>query len=247
MAQEQVQVQIAVDVTQCYAHPCLADPEPIVGRSEQHGVVLEGAVAAVHPELVRIGVVRDVDVGATVVVEVGGGDAQAGVGDQRHTALTAVVHEAPAAFVEVEDVRLALKLLRAAVVDPPALHLALAGLVPLDVASHVEVEPAVEIRVEEHRRRRPCGRCQPEFGGRVGEAAAAFVPVEDVGAEVRYVQVQVAVVVHVTDRGAHAVAGVVEPGAFRRVDEAAARSLQVEAVAPLLAGDRAARVREVEV
>ena len=247
MAQEQVDVPVAVDVAQCNAHSRLADSEPIVGRAEQHRVVLELAGAAVHPELVRVGVVGNVDVGQSVLVQVRGGDPQAGVFDQRDAGRPAALDETRPAPVPVEDIGLALELLRTAVVHPPALDLALPRLVPLDVAGDVEVEPAVEIRVEEHRRGRPAGRRHAERGRRVDEAAAALVPVEHVGAQIRDVQVEVAVVVDVADRGAHAVARVVEPRIRGRVRETAARALPVEAIATRLAGDLAARVREVEI
>ena len=76
MSQEQILVAVVVEVGGVHAHARLGIPVRVQRRARQQTGIGEHAVAPVHPELVLVAVVGDVDVGPSVAVEVGGHHAE---------------------------------------------------------------------------------------------------------------------------------------------------------------------------
>ena len=229
MGDEQVEIEVEVRVAGGDAHAGLAVAPAVEGRPLENALVDEAAVALVDPQVVRVGVVRHVEIHLAIVVEVGSDDPQAGIGDRRDAGRGAHVLETGAAPVVQQHVAQSLELGRSAEVAPAAVL----GADPLgiegDVAGDVDVEIAVMVEVDQGGGGGPAGCGGAPGRAPVGKDAVAVVQQQAVRADAGEVEVDVAVVVEVAGGGAHAVA--IQPGVRRRVDEAAVVLLQVEAVA----------------
>ena len=244
MSQEQVEVAVAVRVGHRDAHAGLGLAELVERRPARQGVLAEGAVAPVQPQVVRGLVVRHVEIDQAVAVEVAGDDAQARPGDRADAGRLAHVDEPAGAVVAVQGVGRRGVLGRVAVVPQTVRSQAgaLPGGAPDDVVDDEQVQVQVAVVVEEDGARRPGVVADPGSRCRVLEDAAAAVPVEPVRADVQHVEVDEAVPVVVAGGGAGAVARVAGAGGVRHVLEGAVAQVAVEAVAKPVGG-RAWRAR----
>ena len=230
VSDQDVEVSVVSEVGGRETHSGLADAVAVVGGAQQHRIVAKRPVTLIDPEVVGVGVVRDVDIDPAVVVEVGGDHTQTAQLHASDTGGSGAILERSIAAVAIEQVVHAGELLRTAVVEAPAFERALAARIELDVAGHEEIEPTVAVVVEEGRRRGPGLVAQPRTRGVVAESAAAGVAVELVAAPGGHEYVEVAVVVDIAARAPHAVSRVAEPGRIGVVDVATVRLAPQETV-----------------
>ena len=76
-----------VDVADCDAHIRLRRAHFVIGNSSRRRFVLEGAIAAVDPKRVRLGVVCDQDVLPAIPIKVRTENTEAGPGQLREPGL----------------------------------------------------------------------------------------------------------------------------------------------------------------
>ena len=244
---EQVEHAVAVHVAHGEAHAGLGGAVLVEPGARPRRDFLEDAVPLVAIEVVGVGVVGHVEIGAPVVAKVGGphaeAEAQAAV---RHSRLGGGVHEAPAALVPEEMVGCALETERAhrhlleTAPGEGALRVQHVLERALDVRGHVEIEITVAVRVEEGRARVPARRLHSGFLGHVLEAAVAEVAVQQVRAEVRDEQVGPAVAVVVGHRHPRSPLPLaVDPRLVGDVLEGAVGQTAVESVSAALGHARA--------
>ena len=245
---EQVAVAVAVDVAHVDPHARLRRPDRVDGHPGEQRVVPEAPPALVHPQLVGLAVVGDVDVDQAVRVQVRGDDAEGGAVGRVDAGLGRHVGEGAVAAVPIEAIGLIGIALRGAVARlggrRPA-PVAVSRRV-VDVVADVEVEPAVVIRVDEGGRHPPEGVVGAAGRADVGERAVAVVPEELVGPLPRSVEVGPAVVVEVAGGHPHAVGADVEAAPRRHVGEAqraGAVGADLEVVAVEAVGQRPPRRR----
>ena len=233
-------------------------------RGEAH--VLEGAVLLVLVEVVRLGVVRDVEVRPAVAVVVEPGDPETVVlVGVAHARLRAHLREAPVPLVAEQEVRLPGEPPRPALHrDAPVLarrtpSLALARALAelgqvVEVDEHVpadeEVEAAVPVVVGEAAAHGPAAPRDARGLGDLLERAVAVVAVEVVAPEAGDVDVRGPVAVRVTGADPHRPAGVPDARLVRHVLEPEAAEVAVEHAAHglrVVPGVDGERVREVDV
>ena len=109
---EQVEVPVAVRVTERHAHARLGAPLPVQRGAEEERRVAEGAVFPLFPQEVRLAVVRHIEVESAVTGEVVAEDAerrQPPGGDSRSVGL---VLELPAPDIAPEGVACVVETLR---------------------------------------------------------------------------------------------------------------------------------------
>ena len=204
----------------------LASALPVRGqrRARQQRRVLEGAVALVHPQLVRLAVVGDVDVDPAVAVEVGGRRRRAPARTRRPASALAVTSvNVPSRLLRYRRSRLRAGR-RAEGSSPGSPVRREASLVRLDAVVHVvadvQIEPAIAVVVDERRQTRSNpGSSVPLCLRHVGERSVAVVAEHLVRSEVGEVEVDAAVVVDVARRHAHAVPARVDPARIGHVGE----------------------------
>ena len=191
--------------------PMLASALPVTGSATpgQQRRVLERAVAPVHPQLVLLAVIGDVDVDPPVPIEVGGGQSKAGSVLARDAGGDADVGEGAIPAVEVQPAGQRLVAVGRAVV--PRARGAGARRVVLQavtqVAGDVQIQPSVPVDVHKRRGRAP-GRMVGSATRRpIREGAVAVVVPQLVGrVELGQVQIDAPVVVDVARGDAHPVA-----------------------------------------
>ncbi|MFO0890856.1 MAG: hypothetical protein U0790_17135 [Isosphaeraceae bacterium] len=191
---------VAVVVTLGDPHVGLDLALAVDGDPPAPGDVLEGAVVAVAPEDIGLGVIGDEDVHPAVAVEVRREAAHAPA-VPRHARALGDVGEGTVAVVPVKDVGQACELARHPVERAPGLQIsAERGLlrVESEVVRHEEVEVAVAVVVEEGGAEAPEGTAHPGLPGGVGETARV-VPPEGILAISGDVEVRVAVAVVIGD------------------------------------------------
>ena len=223
VGQQDVEVEIAVKVADVHAHPRLRAAEAAERGAEEQGFLAEGPVPPVHPEVVRLGVVRHIEIEPSVAREVVAHHPETPGGERGDPRPPAHFPESSAAEVPVEEIGQSADVGGVAVVLPAVGGVAGEVRVVVHVAGHEEVEPAVGVVVAEGRRSGPAvvpggfplGRLAArEPGGLAGvlEQRVPAVP----GAE----EIEVAVVVGVADRHPHSVRlRRRRPGARRRLPE----------------------------
>ena len=183
-------------------------------------------------EILRLQVVRRVDVQPAVAVEVDEHDAETrrrwNCGDTR---INSRVTERAVAVVAKEAVRHEREGRRRAH-EAAAIDRAdrVAVEVDLHVVAHVEIEETVAVHVAPARARAVMRVLDPGLFGDVGESAVAVVAVEDDPAEIGDHQVVEAVVVEVADGAADAEARASESGFLGHVAEGAIAIVAIEAV-----------------
>ena len=156
---EQILVAVAIDVCRVDAHAPLRLPRPIHGHACQQRIVFEDAGATlVDPQLVRVAVVGDVQIGPAVAVEVGRQDAESsrrtsapmpGARGDVGEGSVAIVVQQPVGHRVVDDGIAVVA--RGAGGKAPALHVR----PEVDVVGDEQIEPAVPVVVEEGRARAP--------------------------------------------------------------------------------------------
>src|SRR5262249_43972780 len=88
-----IEQTVAVHISDGNSHVGLGSSHGVVGNAAGHGLLLEGAVALVNPEVVGLPIVGDQDIWPTVAVEVGAKYTQARPGTRPETCLFAHVLE----------------------------------------------------------------------------------------------------------------------------------------------------------
>ena len=208
MGDEEIEIEVVVHVPERDAHARLRPAGVVQGDARQKGVVGETAPALIQPELVRLAVVRYIEVEAPVAVEVVADDAQPRRVHGAESGRERDVLESSAPQVAVEIVVDPGEDLRTAVVTTAVLLGAeLPRIVP-HVAGDVEVEAPVGVVVAKRRRGRPSRTGHAGRSGHVLETPVAEVPVEDVRPVVGDEQVGAAVPVEVRGSEAHSVPAV---------------------------------------
>ena len=175
----------------------------VISDAQFQPLFLEGAVFAIDEQGIGLGVVGDEDIGPSVVIEIGDGDAHALAGRGAQARFVGDVLKLAVAQVVVKARRHALVLPRVAVVFGAAHGATLVGLRrPGGVVIHDQIEQAVIVVVEPggHHTQR-AGRFAADAGGRrhIGESAVAVVVVKRVAAGAGNEEVLVAVVIVVAD------------------------------------------------
>ena len=115
---EQVFVAVVVEIAGVDAHAGLGSPVRAQRRAGQQARVLERAIVLVDPELVRLAVVRHVEIDPAVAVEVGRRDAERRPEIARDARRRRDVGERAVAVVVIEPARLGLEHIRRTVVGP---------------------------------------------------------------------------------------------------------------------------------
>src|SRR5262245_27760023 len=203
---EEILFAVTIDVRGVHAHAGAwraVGAEPDLGGQPD---LVPLALAAVDEQEILHGVVRDEEIHQTVIVDVGGHDAEAladralNVGTGRH------VGEGAVAVVAVQEVRRPLENAGDAVEAFPKLVVAAEHFARrriLDEAAEEQIELAVVVVVEPDRTRRPARRRDSSFGRDVAERPVAVVLVESAPAVRRHEDVWISVVVVIPDRTAH--------------------------------------------
>ena len=212
--------------------PARALPSSLSATPASSATSLKRAVAQVAIELVGLRVVGDEEVGPAVLVVVEQRDAErlrarvedaARGGDVLEGAVAAVA-EQPAGVAAVRLGRAVGLLLAVEAAEDVVLGR------PLDVVADEEIEQAVAIEVDPHRRRAERRAAVEAARARdVHERALAGVAEQAVLADAGDEEVGEAVVVEVADRDAHAVQLDVEAGGARDVGERAVAVVAIEA------------------
>src|ERR1043166_5498096 len=202
---EKIFLAPAERVADGHAHAGFGEAVFVVRRAAFDAKLAKGAVALVDPDVILRGVVGDEEVGPTVVVEVGGGDAQPGAERAIDAGAAGYVGEAVAAIVVIEARGYRRVGARRAVIGLAGRRLAgfVGGLRKIHVAEDDEIEAAIAIVIEEGRAGRPGARRLREIDAR--ERAVSVVAIQRRSAVCGEEQVFEAVIVVVTGRGAHAV------------------------------------------
>ena len=174
----------------------------------------------VHKKLIRLPIVRHVNVGPAVTgqIKANHGEASPGLHD---ACFLAHVTERAVPLVTVELVRDALVSGRPAILSPlfPA-RLAHTRRIVDEVMDDIEVEIAVAVVVKERGPRAPIGFINARASRRVDKGSIAVVEVEGILQEVTDINIRIAVAVHVADGDPISVALVVKPsgaGDFNKV------------------------------
>ena len=162
----------------------------------------------VDPELVRLAVIRDVDVDPAVAVEVGGRDAERRAERAADKCLGRHVLEPAVAPIVEQPAGLRPIAVRRTVVAPPrhaqAVHVG--GGVVVQTGSHEQIEPAVPVVIDERRRHPPAPAVlRSGLSGDVGECPVAVVAKHHTAGKAGAIDVREAIVVKVANGGAHAV------------------------------------------
>ncbi len=234
-----VEPAVVVEVAEVDVHPL-----PGVEAGGALGGVLEGAIAAVQVEAIGTEVVGAEEVGVAVVVDVARAHRQ-GPTRVLDADFARLLDEGAVGLLVVEEVEPGvLGALEVVVHDARRLEVPEVDLA--EVVADVDVEPAVEVEVEEDRRgavgpvgaRRAVALLEHALGD-LGEGAVAVVAVERVGAPAHQVEVGPAVVVDVAPHRVHAGSPLVvarrQAGRLADLGEGAVAVVAVEAVRrPLL-------------
>ena len=197
-----------VEIDRVDAHPGAGPAllaERHAGLETQLG---EGAVAVVAIELVRLRVVGDEDVGPAVLIVIEQRDAERLRRHVEEAGLGGDVVEGAVAFVAIEPRRAAAIGLRRAVALRLAVDAAedIALRRPLHVVADQQIEAAVLVVVEPHRRRAErAPPAEPGLGRDVGEFATAEIAKEAAAADRGEEHVGGPVVVVIAGGDAHAV------------------------------------------
>ena len=166
-------------------------------------------------------VVGDVDVGPSIVVEVGAHDAERRPERPAHQSFGRDIRECAITIVVIQPVPLRPIDARRAVV-PPAVHVRafLIGLdVVLRVVAHVQIEPSIAVVVHERGRHSPAGIIRPALLRDVGKRSVAVVAEQLVPSEIGEVEIDAAVVVEVAGRHPHAIPTGVDPALLGHIRE----------------------------
>ena len=229
MGHEQILVAVVVEVAGVHAHARFGIPVGVQRRSRQQSGIGQRAVAPVHPELVLVAVVRDVDVGPAVAVEVGRHHAERRTVGLLQEGDGGDVVEPPVATVAIQAVGLGSE--GARVGRSPVMGRAVVAAarsartrggrrdVVAQIVAHVQVQPPVAVVVHEGGGHAPSVVVRSALTRPLDERAVAVVPEELVASEVRQVEVDPPVVVHVPGGEAHAVPARVDAALLRDVRE----------------------------
>ena len=114
--EQDVEDAVAAEIPYLHSHSGLRTAETAERGAEQQGLFPEGPVALVHPQVIRLGVVRHVEVRPSVAREVLANDSQAPGRQSRDPGLASDFHERAVATVAVEEIRQAGYVGRVAVV-----------------------------------------------------------------------------------------------------------------------------------
>ena len=207
MGHEQIFVAIGVEVARINAHASLGDPGAIDRHTRQQRAVSEAAVLLIDPQLVRLAIVRDVDVRPPIGIEVGGHHPERRTVVTGHLRLGGDVDKRPVPTIAIQPVRNGRVALRHAIVPFAGAGEARA-LFPdgvVDVVGDIQVEPPVPVDVDERRRHAPPGIARACLVGDVGKGPVTVVAEQLVRPEPGTIHVDPAVVIDVTRRHPDAV------------------------------------------
>ena len=180
--------------------------------------------------MIGLRIVGHVDVGPSVLIQIGNDDPESPARESADPRLDAHIRERAIAVVAIQHVGHAGEDLRAAVLGPARVITTDHLRIVFDVHRHVKIQIAVAIVVEERARARPTVAADAGGDGDVGKRTVPLVAVQRVRSEVGHEHIAIPVVVEIADRTAHAVAGVTEPGCDRDVSETPVRFLMVQTV-----------------
>ena len=207
LVMNEILVAVAVEVARGDSHAAFGVAGGVEGGSGQQPFVGEGAVAAIDPQLIRGGVVGDVEIQPAVAVVVSGRHAEARAVGLADPGRGGRVREPAVSLVAVERGGHRLVGSRAAVVARA--DRVVADLVgrerEVEVAGNEEIQPAVAVVIHECGARAPQRFADAGLGRDVGKGAVAVVAIERRAFEAGHEEVGPLVVVVIADRDAHAV------------------------------------------
>ena len=103
--EQDVEDAVAAEIPYLHSHPGLRAAETAERGAQQQRLFREGPVSLVHPQVIRLGVVRHVKVRPPVAREVLADDSQAPGRQSRDPGLAPDFHERAVAKVAVEKIR----------------------------------------------------------------------------------------------------------------------------------------------
>ncbi len=263
MRHEEILRAVSIDVVHGHAHIGLCAARGIKRAAHWNRLIRKRAVFAIDPEIIRAEVVGDKDVGPAIGVDIIDGDAQTGTGGEgpRGGRRALIGRGQPVArFAFPRDSRrvtdvlehdlsssgrllsrdVVVQLVRAATKRRGGTIIGLI-LVPeapvrrnvIDVIGHIQIQPAVEVIVDEAGGAAPERIIDPGRNRNVQKRAVTLIEIQDVGAVVGHVQLWKPIVVRVSNGRAHAVTRIAHTGILGDIDKAAVCLLAKEPI-----GDR---------
>ena len=228
MGRVDVEPAVVVVVPRSKPHARLRHPVAVDGASEERCRLAEHDPPSrlrplVDKQKVGGGVIGDIDIGATVVGEVGHRHAERLVARAEQPPRLGHRPEEPVAKIFVALVGPVLDV--AGMADPrlsfdvAAVH-RLEGVVA-DIIANIEIEIAIEVEIGPGGRRAPAFVANPGRSGDIDERPVAEVAVQGVGPDVRHIDIVEAVVVEVSDGHPLSVAGLADPGGEGDIDKPA--------------------------
>ena len=173
----------------------------------QESDFIKSAIASVLEEVVETLVIRDVDVGIDVIVNIPDGDSEPVRGG--HVCKTALFGEGGIAVVMIKAIRLRRIAVRPTV-DRDTLPLArfvCEGRI-IGIVGNVEFEKPVVVQISECAAGAPLCVGDVRLLRDIGEGGVAVVAVKDIRSEICHVDINVAIVIVIPCRRANAVAGI---------------------------------------
>ena len=237
MGHKKVQISIAFDIHAADAHARFGHPVSIDCASGDQGLLGEGAVAPIDPELVGHSIVGHVEVHQSVTVVIPGGDPETVPEGCVQTCLPTDVGESTVSVVAVQGVaRVGLIVVGTAVISKPPRGNTVQFMLrrPVDVVNDEKVEIAVIVIVDKSTAGSPGGIPDSGCFSGVGKGSLAVILVEHVGSQVGHVQVDVAVIVIVAAGTAHAVAPVTHARCRGHIFEGSVAPVAVESIGAVL-------------
>ena len=207
MSREEIFVSVIVQIAGVHPHTPLGFAVGAHRGAGKQAHVLERPIPLVDPQDVLAAVVGHVNVHPSVVVEIGGDDAERRAEWSSLECCGCDIGKRPIAVVPVQAIAPRPVHGRRAVIASPCQPGALLVRfdVPLHVVPDVQVQPSITIVVDERGRHAPSGEIRAALHRHVGEGSVTVVAEQLVLPNVRQIQVDAPVVVEISRGHAHPV------------------------------------------
>ena len=205
VAYRRVKSSIVIVVGESGTHPCFFLSRVAAADTGKQSDFFKSAIASVLKEVVEILVIRDVNVGIAIVVNIPDGDSEPV--RRRNVCKAVLFGEGAVAVVMIKAVRLRWITARAAVNRDalPVARFVCEGRI-IGVIGNVEFEKSIVVQFGERAASAPLRVSDVCCLRDIGEGGIAVVAVKDVRSEVCHIDVNVAIVIVIAGRRANPVA-----------------------------------------